>query len=92
MSVSPSLSFSSLPPPTNAAVLFAASTRSDVHAVTQHLPMPRATTALCEVMPPRAVRMPTAAFMPWMSSGDVSVRTRITCSPFCAQSSAVDRA
>ena len=43
--------------------------------------MPRATTAACEVMPPRAVRMPAAAFMPWMSSGEVSVRTRITLSP-----------
>ena len=39
-------------------------------------------------MPPRAVRMPAAAFMPWMSSGEVSVRTRITRSPRCAHSSA----
>ena len=29
--------------------------------------------------PPRDVRMPSAAIMPWMSSGDVSGRTRITC-------------
>ena len=77
-----------MPPPTNAAVFFAASTRSDVHAVMQHLPMPRATTAAWLVMPPRAVRMPDAAFMPWMSSGDVSVRTRSTVSPRCAHSSA----
>jgi hypothetical protein len=50
--------------PTKRAIFFAASTRSDVHAVTQHLPMPRATTLACEVMPPRAVRIPAAAFMP----------------------------
>ena len=48
--MSPSLSLCSLPPPTNAAVFFAASTRSDVHAVMQHLPMPRATTAACELL------------------------------------------
>ena len=40
--------------------------------------MPRATTAACEVMPPRVVRMPSAACMPWMSSGLVSTRTRMT--------------
>ncbi len=40
--------------------------------------MPRATTAAWLVMPPRAVRMPLAACMPWMSSGLVSARTRIT--------------
>ena len=43
--------------------------------------MPRATTAAWLVMPPRAVRMPSAACMPWMSSGLVSMRTRITVSP-----------
>ena len=36
---------------------------------TQQVPMPRATTAAWEVMPPRTVRMPCAAFMPSMSSG-----------------------
>ena len=40
--------------------------------------MPRATTAACEVMPPRVVRIPSAACMPWMSSGEVSMRTRMT--------------
>ena len=35
--------------------------------------MPRATTAACEVMPPRVVRMPAAACMPGMSSGEVSI-------------------
>ena len=77
-----------MPPPTKLAVRFAASTRSEVHAVTQHLPMPRATTAACEVSPPRAVRIPAAAFMPWMSSGEVSVRTSSTRSPRLAHSSA----
>jgi hypothetical protein len=48
---------------------------------TQGLPMPRATTAAWEVMPPRVVRMPSAACMPWMSSGLVSTRTRMTLWP-----------
>ena len=43
--------------------------------------MPRATTAAWLVMPPRVVRMPRAACMPWMSSGLVSMRTRMTASP-----------
>ena len=51
-------------------------------------PMPRATTAAWLVMPPRVVRMPRAACMPWMSSGLVSMRTRITSSPLAARLSA----
>ena len=51
-------------------------------------PMPRATTAAWLVMPPRLVRMPAAACMPWMSSGLVSSRTRITVSPSWALASA----
>ena len=43
--------------------------------------MPRATTAAWLVMPPRVVRMPSAACMPWMSSGLVSMRTRMTLRP-----------
>ncbi len=43
--------------------------------------MPRATTAAWLVMPPRAVTTPRAACMPWMSSGEVSSRTRMTASP-----------
>ena len=50
--------------------------------------MPRATTAACEVIPPRVVSTPCAACSPWMSSGDVSVRTRITFSPALARTSA----
>ena len=55
---------------------------------TQDLPMPRATTAAWDVMPPRAVSTPSAACMPWMSSGEVSIRTRITFSPALARASA----
>src|SRR5207248_2156195 len=55
---------------------------------TQGRPMPRATTAAWLVMPPRVVRMPFAACMPWMSSGLVSIRTRITLSPRLAADSA----
>ena len=54
----------------------------------QHLPQPRATRAAWLVMPPRAVRMPSAARMPSTSSGLVSSRTRITFSPFLAASTA----
>jgi len=55
---------------------------------TQHVPIPRATTAACEVIPPRTVRIPCAAFIPVMSSGDVSRRTRKTFSPFSCQATA----
>ena len=43
----------------------------------------------CEVMPPCAVRMPAACIIPWMSSGVVSQRTRMTLSPALPRSSAV---
>ena len=55
--------------------------RTSPAPATQGLPMPRATTAAWLVMPPVEVRMPSAACMPWMSSGEVSRRTRITFSP-----------
>ena len=51
--------------------------------------MPRATTAACEVFPPRAVRIPSAAIMPSRSSGLVSLRTSTTCSPRSAHALAV---
>ena len=51
---------------------------------TQVRPMPRATTAACEVLPPRLVRMPAAATMPCRSSGLVSRRTRMTGVPSAA--------
>ena len=43
--------------------------------------MPRATTAACEVFPPRLVRMPRAATIPCEVVGVVSRRTRMTGSP-----------
>ena len=43
--------------------------------------MPRATTAAWDVMPPRVVRIPSLTCMPPMSSGLVSLRTRMTFSP-----------
>ena len=52
---------------------------------TQVRPIPRATTAACDVLPPRLVRMPRAATIPRKSSGLVSLRTRITASPWSAQ-------
>ena len=54
------------------------STSSAAQPATHGLPMPRATTAACEVMPPRAVRTPSALIRPWMSSAVVSGRTRMT--------------
>ncbi len=59
------------------------------HPATHGFPIPRATTAACDVMPPWAVRTPRAWMSPWMSSGVVSQRTRITSSPALPRSSAV---
>ena len=53
---------------------------------TQQVPIPRATTAAWEVIPPRTVRIPWAAFIPSISSGEVSRRTRTTFSPLAAHS------
>ena len=55
---------------------------------TAGLPQPRATTAACDTRPPRAVRMPSEASIPWTSSGEVSVRTRMTRSPRSAAAAA----
>ena len=55
---------------------------------TQTLPIWRATSAACEVTPPLAVRMPSAAIMPRRSSGEVSLRTSRTFSPFSAAAAA----
>ena len=52
------------------------------------LPIPRATTAACEVFPPRLVRIPSEATIPTKSSGLVSRRTRITLWPARAKSNA----
>ena len=50
--------------------------------------MPTATTAAWEVRPPRDVTMPSAAYIPATSSGEVSRRTMITFSPFFTHSTA----
>jgi hypothetical protein len=57
------------------------STWSSCAPATHGLPIPRATTAACDVIPPRAVRIALAITMPWKSSGDVSRRTRIADCP-----------
>ena len=44
---------------------------------TQGLPIPLATTAAWLVIPPLAVKIPLAACIPWISSGDVSTLTKI---------------
>ena len=64
------------------------STSSESAPHTAVFPMPRATTAACEVFPPRLVSTPAAATMPPRSSGLVSRRTRITCSPASERSTA----
>ncbi len=51
---------------------------------TQHLPIPLATTAACEVIPPLAVNIPAEECIPSISSGEVSNLARITFSPFSA--------
>ena len=62
---------------------------SSAEPATHGLPIWRATTAACDVAPPRAVMMPCATAMPWKSSGDVSMRTRMTFSPCSTHSTAV---
>ena len=76
-------------PPAEVNCLAFTLTSSSSAPQTQVLPMPRATTAAWLVLPPRLVRMPWAAIMPCRSSGLVSRRTRITCSPRSAHSTAV---
>ncbi len=54
---------------------------------TQVLPIPRATTAAWEVIPPRAVKKPSLTFIPSISSGDVSTLTKTAGMPFLLNSS-----
>ena len=65
-------------------LLFSSSILISPQPETQQVPIPLATTAAWDVMPPLTVKIPCAAFMPAISSGDVSRRTRITFSPFDA--------
>ena len=64
-----------------------ASMQSAEQPTRQTLPMCLATTAACEVRPPRAVSTPTAVAMPAMSSVLVSARTRMAGRPFAARRS-----
>ena len=57
-------------------------TRISEAPATQHFPIPRATTAAWEVIPPRAVSIPSALTIPSISSGEVSCLTSIVFSPF----------
>ncbi len=75
-------------PPGAVNCFFLVSTCSSSAPQTQVLPIPRATTAACEVFPPRLVSTPCAAIIPERSSGLVSRRTRMTCSPFSAHATA----
>ncbi len=47
-------------------------------------PMPRATSAACEALPPSLVRIPLAAWKPATSSASVNGRTRMTSRPSCS--------
>ncbi len=69
--------------------VFPSSTSTASQPATQTLPIWRATTAAWLVIPPRAVRNPSAAFMPWISSGLVSWRTKTTRSPLAFISTAL---
>ena len=74
--------------PASVNLLFSSSMLISPQPDTQQVPIPRATTAAWLVMPPRTVKMPCAAFMPVISSGDVSRRTNTTFSPLSFQLSA----
>ena len=75
--------------PCSVIVRASTSIASASQPATHGFPIPRATTAACDVMPPCAVSTPAAWISPWMSSGVVSQRTRITCSPARPRCSAV---
>ena len=60
------------------------------HPAIQQVPIPRATTAACDVIPPLTVKIPLHTIIPSISSGDVSNRTKINSfSPFLANSCAL---
>ena len=83
--MSPSINtFSPLP-----IVLFSISIVKPSAPTTHGFPIPLATTAAWLVMPPFVVRMPTDECIPWISSGLVSSRTKITSLPLLASFSAL---
>ena len=77
---SPSLNTSPFTVNCNLASLTLMSPQPD----TQQAPIPRATTAACDVIPPRTVKIPSDTCIPSISSGDVSRRTKITLRPIVA--------
>ncbi len=56
--------------------------------VTAGTPIPRATSAACEALPPSLVRTPRAAWKPATSSASVKGRTRTTSRPSAAAATA----
>lgn len=56
---------------------------------THVFPIPLATTAACDVIPPLAVKIPLAASIPSISSGLVSNLANITAFPYLCQATAV---
>ena len=69
-------------------IVFASRNLTSPQPQTQGVFIPRATTAACDVRPPVAVKIPSAATIPAISSGDVSLRTRRTFFPSFAHFSA----
>ena len=63
------------------SVFFVSSIVNSPQPETQHVPIPRATTAAWLVIPPRIVKIPSEWFIPSISSGLVSKRTKMTFSP-----------
>ena len=70
----------------HAAVPADRSISSSLAPHTHGRPMPRATSAACEALPPSLVRMPFAAWKPATSSASVNGRTRTTSRPSASAS------
>ena len=66
----------------------AGSISSALAPVTAGTPMPRATSAAWQALPPSEVRIPLAAWKPATSSASVNGRTRITSRPSAAAATA----
>ncbi len=79
--------------PSTDTVFAARSITSAWAPTTAGRPIPRATSAACEALPPSEVRIPLAAWKPATSSASVNGRTRITSRPSsaaCTASAAVN--
>ena len=60
---------------------FSSSTFRSAHPAIQHLPIPRATSAACDVIPPCSVKTPSATAIPARSSGEADFRISTTWYP-----------